>query len=417
MRILIVSQYFWPENFRINDLAAGLVERGHQVSVLTGIPNYPSGQFSPGYGFFKKTREEYKGVRILRVPHLPRGSGSGMRLALNYLSFALSACLFAPFLCRGKFDLIFVFEPSPITVGLPALVLKKLKSLPILFWVQDLWPESLSATGAIKSEKILKSVRKLVCFIYRHCDRILIQSPAFAPLIESQGVSPERILFFPNSVEDIYTPVVCTSNFKAENLLPSGFLVMFAGNIGAAQDFGTILSAAEKLKGHQDIKWVIIGDGRRFEWVKEEVRVRGLTEIVHLLGRHPPEAMTEFFAAADVLLVTLKRDPIFALTIPSKIQSYMACEKPIIAALDGEGGRLIMESGAGLASAAEDADALATSILTAYLMPMEERVAMGRRGKAYCDANFKREMLIKQLEKLMDEVLQSKQRGDSLLES
>ncbi len=410
MKVLIVSQYFWPENFRINDLAAGLVERGNQVTVLTGIPNYPSGNFFSGYGLFKKTREEYRGVSILRVPLAPRGKGSGVRLALNYLSFAFFASILSPLLCREKFDVIFVFEPSPITVGLPALVLKKLKSIPILFWVQDLWPESLSATGAVKSKSILNGVRKVVCFIYRHCDKILIQSPAFAPIIVSQGVSSERITFFPNSVEKIYKSVKDLSSLNYVNLLPTGFRIMFAGNVGAAQDFGTILSAAEKLKTHSDIKWVILGDGRKFAWVKEEVKERGLSDTVHLLGRHPPESMYGFFAGADVMLVTLKRDPIFALTIPSKIQSYMACEKPIVAALDGEGGRLIMESGAGLASPAEDADALAASILKSYSMPKEVREAMGKRGKAYCDANFEREMLIDRLEGWMKECVQQQHR-------
>ena len=408
MKILIVSQYFWPENFRINDLAAGLVERGHKVSVLTGMPNYPGGQFFPGYGLFRNRRQEYKGVRIIRVPLFPRGRGGGIRLALNYFSFAFFASVLSPFFCREKFDLIFVFEPSPITVGLPAIVLKKLKSIPILFWVQDLWPESLSATGAISSKRILNYVRKLVCFIYRYCDKILIQSPAFSPLIESQGVISERIIFFPNSVEAVYKPVTAQSNLKTNNLLPSGFCIMFAGNIGAAQDFETILLAAEKLKDHSDIHWVILGDGRKFEWVKEEVRTRGLSGTVHMLGRYPFEAMPGFFAKADVMLVTLKRDPIFALTIPAKIQSYMACEKPIIAALDGEGGRLITESDAGLASPAGDADALAESILTMYQMPKKEREEMGKRGKAYCDANFEREMLIDKLEGLMKECVQQK---------
>jgi glycosyltransferase involved in cell wall biosynthesis len=339
---------------------------------------------------------------------VPRGDGGGLRLALNYLSFAFLASLLSPYLCHEKFDLIFVFEPSPITVGLPAIVLKKLKSIPILFWVQDIWPESLSATGAVHSEKILNGVRKLVRFIYRHCDKILIQSPAFAPSIECQGVDPERIAYFPNSVEDMYAPVVNAAESEADDLPPSGFLAMFAGNIGAAQDFGTILSSAEKLKDHSDIHWVILGDGRKFEWVKEEVKVRGLTDSVHLLGRHPPEAMAGFFARSDVMLVTLKRDPIFALTIPSKVQSYMACGKPIIAALDGEGGRLIRESGAGLASPAEDADALAESILTFYRMPKEDREAMGMRGRVYCEANFRRDMLIERLEGWMNEALQLK---------
>jgi glycosyltransferase involved in cell wall biosynthesis len=406
MKVLIISQYFWPENFRINDLAAGMVERGHKVSVLTGIPNYPGGQFFHGYGLFRNQHQAYKGVQIIRVPLLPRGKGGGIQLAINYFSFALFASVLSPFFCREKFDLIFVCQLSPVTVGLPAIVLKKIKSIPIMFWVQDIWPESLSATGAIRSKHILNCVRELVCFIYKHCDKILIQSPTFSSLIESQGVHSKRITFFPNSVEAIYKPVTEQSGLETNHLIPSGFCIMFAGNIGAAQDFETILLAVEKLKGYQDIHLVVLGDGRRFEWVKEEVRARGLSRTVHLLGRHPFEAMPGFFAQADAMLVTLKQDPIFALTIPAKIQSYMACEKPIIGALDGEGGRLITESGAGLSSPSGDADALAESILAMYQMPKEKRETMGKQGKAYCDANFEREMLIDKLEGLMRECIQ-----------
>ncbi len=169
MRILIVSQYFWPENFRINDLAIGLQQRGHQVTVLTGIPNYPGGEFfTPGHGLFRNIHHTHEGVRIHRVPLIPRGKGTAFRLALNYLSFAFFATLLAPFFCRGKFDVFFVFEPSPITVGIPAILLKWIKRVPVLFWVLDLWPDSLSATGVIKSPRILSWVGRLVRFQHKH---------------------------------------------------------------------------------------------------------------------------------------------------------------------------------------------------------------------------------------------------------
>jgi glycosyltransferase involved in cell wall biosynthesis len=405
MKVLIVSQYFWPENFRINDLAVGLVERGHEVTVLTGIPNYPSGRFFPGYGLLHKTREQYGGVRILRVPLLARGNASGVRLALNYLSFALSACLLAPFICRDEYDLIFVCQLSPITVGLPALFLKKLKKAPILFWILDLWPESLSATGAIRSARLLAQVDKLVRFIYRGCDKIVVASKGFLPGITAKGVAVERTGYFPNWYEPEYNTRKVPDELAIPPGLPAGFRVMFAGNVGVAQDFGTILLAAEILKPFPDIHWVIVGDGRHFEWVKEQVANRGLTDNVHLLGRHAPAAMTGFFAQADAMLVTLKRDPAFALTVPGKIQSYMACGRPILAALDGEGGRLITESGAGITSPAEDADALAESVLSMYRMPKEQRELMGKLGQKYCDDNFEREILIDRLENWLRELV------------
>jgi colanic acid biosynthesis glycosyl transferase WcaI len=404
LHILIVTQYFWPEVFRINDLAQGLVERGHEVTVLTGIPNYPGGAFFPGYSFYRNLREIHQGVNIIRVPLISRGDGGGARLVLNYLSFALLASVLAPLLCRRKYDLIFVYQLSPVTVGIPATVFKTFRQIPIFFWIQDIWPESLSATGAVKSQKILCSVKKLVSFIYKRCDRILIQSPAFSPLIECLNISPEKISYFPNSVEKLYTSVASEHLVEIKAKLPSGFTIMFAGNIGAAQDFPTIIGAARKLRDYPDINWVILGDGRVRTWLESEIDKYELNDKVHLLGLLPMESMPYYFSAADVMLVTLRNEPIFSLTIPSKIQSYLACGRPIVAALSGEGGRVVVESGAGFASTPEDIDALAESILAMYRMPKDEREMMGRRGKEYCEANFGREMLIDRLEGWMKEM-------------
>jgi glycosyltransferase involved in cell wall biosynthesis len=399
VRILIVTQYFWPENFRINDLATGLRERGHEVTVFTGKPNYPEGRFFPGYGFFGRVREDYHGVRVIRAPLIPRGSGGRFRLVLNFFSFALFGSLLAPFRCDGTYDVILVYEPSPVTVGLPALVLKWVKRAPVLFWVQDLWPETLSATGVVNSRWMLKAVGKLVRFIYHHCDLILVQSRAFMVPVEALGVSAQKILYYPNSAEEIYRPLAIEPQRPSgPELLPGGFHVAFAGNIGAAQDFETILSAADQLRAEHGIHWDIIGDGRRQAWVENEVRSRKLGDNVHLLGRHPVESMPRFFALADAMLVTLRRDPVFALTIPSKVQSYLACARPIIAALDGEGARVIEESGAGIAVRAGDAGALAEGVLRLYRMPRHEREAMGQRGRRYFEQHFERELLLGRLE-------------------
>jgi colanic acid biosynthesis glycosyl transferase WcaI len=399
LRVLIVTQYFWPENFRINDLAEGLRDKGHEIAVLTGKPNYPSGRFFAGYGFFKRSKDSYHGIPVTRVPVIPRGAGTALRLAVNYISFAVFASLLAPFRYRGKPDAILVYEPSPITVGLPALLLKKIHGAPIFFWVQDLWPESLSATGMVRSAWTLRLVERLVRFIYKHCDRILVQSRTFVEPIKRMGVEIDRIEYLPNSAEELYQPMVVTDAAPEGVSLPNGFRVMFAGNIGAAQDFETILGAAEKLKSYSDIRWIVLGDGRMAAGVKEEVNRRGLNEIVYLLGRYPVETMPRFFALADAMLVTLRKDPIFALTIPSKVQSYLACGRPIVAALDGEGARIIDEAGAGLSVPAEDAERLARAVLSLYIMPKAEREAMGAKGRAYYLANFERNLLIDRLDK------------------
>jgi len=406
VNILIVTQYFWPENFRINDLVLGLIERGHQVKVFTGIPNYPDGTYFKGYGLIRQSRQDYFGSKVIRVPLIPRGKGGGLRLALNYLSFAICSSVLAPFLCRGKIDIIFVFEPSPITVGLPALVLKKIRSIPIMFWVQDLWPESLTAAGSVRSPKIIDMVTWLVRMIYKGCDKILVTSQAYLDKIEKVGVSSDRLYYFPQSAEEVYQPVVIESNAPEDGFMPTGFRVMFAGNIGAAQDFATILGAAEILKDYHDIHWIIVGDGRKRKWVETEVQTRGLSDIFHLIGRYPVESMPRFFSLADVMLVTLKKEPIFALTIPAKVQSYLACGKPIIAALDGEGGRLITESKAGLSCPAEDSNALAGAVLKMYKMPKSQLENMGKQGRKFYLANFERNMLIDRLQSWMQELLQ-----------
>jgi glycosyltransferase involved in cell wall biosynthesis len=403
MNILIVSQYFWPEEFRINDLALDLLARGHRVSVLTGWPNYPGGRLFPGYGFRRIGKENYRGLAVWRVPLLPRGAGGGFRLLLNYLSFVFFACLLGPLFCREPIDLIFVYEPSPVTVGLPALLLKKLKGARLFFWVQDLWPETLAAVGAIRSPRLLGMVDRLVRFIYKGCDLVLIQSRTFAAYIREQGVPEERIRYFPNSAEGFYRPLTADGDAVAGCRLPAGFRVMFAGNIGEAQDFHTILAAAGILREEPRIQWLIIGDGRKKAWVEAEIERRGLAGVVHLLGRHPPEIMPEFFARADVLLVTLKKNPVFALTIPSKIQSYLAVARPVVAALDGEGGRIIEESGAGFWCPAERPELLAEKILTLFRLAPEERLAMGRKGRCYFEENFVADRLTDRLEEWMRE--------------
>jgi glycosyltransferase involved in cell wall biosynthesis len=368
------------------------------VSVLTGKPNYPSGKYFNGYGFFRRSNDSYKGISVMRVPLVARGQGTALGLVLNYLSFAGFASLLAPLRCREKVDAIFVFEPSPITVGLPALVMKKIHRAPIIFWVQDLWPESLSATDMVRSPWILRQVERLVRYIYAGCDRILVQSLAFIEPIRHLGVGVQKIQYFPNSAEELYHPISFSSVTPESAALPEGFRVMFAGNIGAAQDFETILAAAEKLKSFPAIHWTVLGDGRMAAWVRAEVDRRGLGGTVHLLGQHAMETMPRFFALADVMLVTLRRNPIFSLTIPSKLQSYLACGRPIVAALDGEGARILNEAGAGMAVPAQDADRLADAVLDMFRMPKAEREAMGVNGRAYYLANFERNLLLDRLD-------------------
>jgi len=400
MRILVVTQYYWPENFRINDIVAGLYERGYEVTVLTGMPNYPGGKFFSGYSFFGKSHECNNGVNVYRVPVIPRGSGGFARLIANYISFVIFSVLLAPVYCKGDYDIIFVYEPSPVTVGIPARFLGWMKKAPIFFWVQDIWPESLVATNATSNKNVIGIVRSLVDWIYRGCNQILIQSNGFSESIKSFGVKDNRIKYFPNSAEELYKPMSCDPACLPVEL-PEGFIIMFAGNIGVAQDFETILSAAEITMSNKDIHWVIVGDGRQFDWLKKEIISRGLIDNFHLLGRHPIESMPDFFSCADVMLVSLKKEPIFSLTIPAKVQSYMACAKPIIAALDGEGARTIVAADAGIAVGAENPNELAKAVMSMACMDKKERVRMGKNALEYYNQFFDRGILIDKLDTWM----------------
>ena len=395
VRILVVSQYFYPENFRVNDLAAWLVERGHEVTVLTGIPNYPSGRFFSGYGLFQRCTETWKGVSVVRVPQVPRGNGGPLRLVLNYLSFAVMASLLGPLRLRRDYDVIFVHEPSPVTVGIPAIMMRRYTGAPIYFWVLDLWPESVAAAGGVRATWLLNVLSRLTRWIYSHCEKILVQSRAFIPRIRAQGVPQARIAYLPNWAEDVFRPSSAT---LPPVPLPSGFRLMYAGNIGVAQDFPTILGAAERLKDVVDIHWLIVGDGRERSWVQGEIERRGLNGKVHLFGNHAPEQMPDFFAHADAMLVSLKPNPVFVLTIPAKVQAYMACARPIVAMLDGEGARIIKEAGAGLSCPTGNAEALAATVLRMASMGRKERERMGKQGRDYYLAHFDREKLFCQIE-------------------
>lgn len=394
MKVLVYSQYFWPESFRINDVAVSLSEKGVRVEVLTGKPNYPRGVIYPGYRVWGMQQEVYRGVNVNRIPLLPRGNG-GARLVLNYLSFIFSGLLFAPWMLRGKrFDAIFIYAPSPVLQAIPAIFLGWLKGCPVVLWVQDLWPESLSATGHVRNKVVLKLVEQVVCFIYRHTDLLLVQSKAFEAPVRAL-VSDTPIAYYPNSVDDSFA-APAKGELPPVAGLGEGFSVMFAGNIGTAQAVEVIVEAATLLKAYPDIHFVVLGEGSRWEWMREETQKRELDNM-HLPGRFPVETMPGFMQKASALLVTLADQEIFKATIPSKVQAYLAAGRPILACLNGEGAQLVTAAGAGLAVPAEDGCALAEAILQLYRMPQQEREAMGARGRLYYAEYFVHDRLVDQL--------------------
>jgi glycosyltransferase involved in cell wall biosynthesis len=335
------------------------------------------------------------------VPLLPRGSAAALRLGFNYLSFASSATLFGVGGIRKPIDVVLAYEPSPVTVAVPALALGKRLGVPVFMWIQDLWPDTLRAIGVLRDGPALKAAGWVTRRLHRALDGLLVQSQAFAPVLEKQGVQASKITYLPNWAEDYFKPTSVPASAPERLELPKGFVILFAGNIGVAQGLEVVLGAAERLREVNDLHWVVLGEGRQAPWLRAEIERRQLQNI-HVLGHRPQESMPTWFALADAMLVTLKPDPVYELTIPSKVQAYLACGRPILASLNGEGAREVEVAGAGIASPAGDAGALADAALRVYRLPEVERRAMGALARAHYDRNFDRETLIDRVESVLE---------------
>lgn len=363
------------------------------MTVLTGIPDYPKGKFHEGYGIFKKRIERVQGVKVLHSFIIPRGDGGKIRLVLNYLSSLLAQCFDAVLLgLFGRYDYVLVHETSPVMVGVPGVIVSKMKHIPMDFWVLDLWPESLQDAGGINNKKVLGLFSKLTTWIYRHSRNILISSRGFRKSICEKGDFEGKIIYFPNWADEALTGSE-ECKVKSEKLpdgvkMPEGFKVMFAGNIGEAQDMDNLMGAALALKEEKDIHFCIVGDGRKRPWVETFVKEHGLEDTVHLLGRHPIEAMPAFFAAADLMVVTLKDSKIFNRTAPAKLQAYMNAGKPIAAMMSGEGAAVVAEAQCGFSVEAGNGKGLAELIVRMKHLDTSELEAMGAAGKRYCEENF-----------------------------
>lgn len=397
MKLLLITQYFWPENFRVNDMVEGFVAAGHEVTVLTGFPNYPAGKIFPGYKKWKLfQRETYKGAKVVRVWLHPDHSLSIVQRLLNYGSFALTATVLGPFLTGLGFDRILVFQPGPFSAGFPAIVYKLLMRSPALIWVQDIWPDGLRDSGVVKNERLLRIVEWCARTVYAFFDTVMISSPGFKDPLVRMNVKPERICFLPQWSEDVYQSVMPDETLRAEEGMGGRFNILFAGNVGVIQNLEMVLDVADQLREYPDIHFVIVGDGIRLDALKEEARRRRLDNI-SFKGRKPLEAMPGWFALADVLLVQLKKSPIFDMTIPGKLQSYLACGKPVIAALDGTGAQVVREAGAGMVCEPDSPQSLKKAVLFLYNLPPEERIKMGLAGKAYYDRHFTRPVIMGRL--------------------
>lgn len=404
-KILFVCQYFYPETFRGNDIAFHLAEEGHDVHVVTGIPNYPKGKFFPGYGLFKKRHEVINGVRVTRLPLVPRGEDNKIMLMLNFFSFFIVGWFWMLFhVLWHKYDLVFCQQLSPVMMSSPAVLYKKMRHVPLYTWVLDLWPESLTAAGGINNKYILGFFNLFVKSEYKNSDKILTSSKSFDQSILKYGDYKDKVIYYPQWSDGASN--ASGLNFalpeKLQELSSNGdFIVMFAGAVGEAHGMECNMQAALKTKEYKNIKWVIVGDGRRLDWVRSFVKENGLEETVITLGRFPSETMPLFFEKADVMLVSLTDSPLFNMYSPAKIASYMAAERPIIAALNGEGGDVIRAAECGWNVKAGDSDSLAKLVIALSQTDRQELVVKGEKGKAYYDKFFTKDECLKKLDEIM----------------
>ncbi len=407
MRLLTLSQWYDPEpNFKGLALASALQAKGHTVTALTGFPNYPAGKIYPGYRLRWRQWEIMDGVRALRVPLYPDHSHSGIKRIINYASFALSALTIGAALC-GSADVMWVYHP-PLTVGIPAWWIGLWRRIPFVYEVQDLWPETLAATGMFRSPTAAKIVNILARFIYARAAAITVISPGFKRNLIAKGVPAKKIHVIPNwADETLYRPVPRDEKLALESGLADRFNIMFAGNMGAAQALNRVLDAAALLADLPRIQFVMLGDGIESAKLEQATQERGLTN-VRWLGRQPAERMPYWFALADVMLVHLKRDPLFEITIPSKTMAYLACGRPILGAVAGDTADLVLAAGAGICCAPEDPAALAQAARALYAMSCEQRAAMGVAGRRYFLAEHTRAVLIDRYEALLSAVIASR---------
>ncbi len=395
MKILIVSQYYYPENFIINDVAKSLKKSGAYIEVLTGLPNYPSGYFFEGYSFFSKKSEWIDEIKINRSRIFPRFSGNKIFLALNYLSFVLFASLRLMFM-GGKFDKVFIFAPSPITVGIIGILSARKYKAKSYLWVQDLWPESVKDAGNIKSKAVLGVLNTLTKLIYKYSNYILIQSELFRDYIIDQGIENEKIKYLPNYADDIYKTVQEESEIK--KLFEKTFSITYAGNIGEAQNLEILIQSAKILKSKAvKVKFFIIGTGRRKLSLTSQVIENDLQDYFEFLGRKNPSDMPKYLSSSKVVLISLKKSKIFSLTIPSKLQAYMASSKPILGSIDGITNDIIKKSNSGYVSDSEDVEGLVENIIKFKSLDIRQLKNLSNNSRHYYDTNFSKNIIIKRI--------------------
>ncbi len=396
--ILVVTQYFYPEPFRINDMCTEWIKRGYKVTVLTGIPNYPEGKFYKGYGLRKKRKETWNGIDIIRIPIISRGKGK-LRLVFNYFSFVFSGWWWKLF-TKIKADLVFTFEVSPMTQALIGCWYRKKRKVPHYLYVQDLWPENVETVTGIHNKTILNAIGKMVNKIYRRCDLIFGTSESFVTEIQKRVFdNKDKVRFWPQYAEEFYQP---TEGTKVDEFKKDCFKIIFTGNIGKAQGLEILPETAKILSERgEKVEFIIVGDGRDKEKLLSDIKEKAIEQYFTLIGRKPSEEIPSYLCSSDAAFLSFMDDPLFAKTIPAKLQSYMACGMPIVAAATGETERIIKEADCGVCSKIGDAMDLANAITS--LMQRQDVLELGKRAKEYSDKNFNKKALMDQMDCFFEE--------------
>ena len=396
--ILVYTNHFYPENFKINEIVQDLDKKGYEIKVITCIPNYPSGQIFPEYGFFKNNKEKHGNLTIRRLPMIPRGSGSKIRMVLNYLSYFFSVFVYTQYLIlfKKRYDCIFVHHTSPLFIAISPVFYKKLRrKTKLILWDLDIWPDTLKALDVIKSERTLNLIERIVVRIYKSYDEILVTSKSFVSIVRNR-IPNVPVSYFPNWAEEVFTERIILTPDIRPKFNSNGLKIMFAGNIGDSQDIECIFNAIKMLKD-ENINWFFVGDGRMRQSLENLVLKENLAEKVTFYGNYQIAYMPYFFNNADVMLLSLKDKEVFKNTVPAKLQSYMAFEKPVLAMLSGEAAEIINESKCGWVTDSGNYNGLVKQILLVKKMSKEELKAIGKNGKNFFDLNFKKDLRMTQL--------------------
>lgn len=381
IRVLLLTQWFDPEpTFKGMAFARELIRQGFEVEVLTGFPNYPGGKVYPGYRIKWLQREVIDGVRVTRVPLYPSHDQSARRRVMNYASFAASSLFYGLIMGRRP-DVIYAYHP-PLTIGVGASIIRMLRRIPVVYDIQDMWPDTLRATGMIGNPRVLGHVERVCRWVYRRVDRIAVLSPGFRRLLVERGVPDAKIDVIYNWADEgaLTAP---TGTLPPVFPGPDRFRVLFAGNMGKAQALDVVLDAAVLLQAEgMPVCFVMLGGGVETERLRQRAETLRLTNVVFLPAVPMAEVGT-YLSAADALLVHLRKDPLFEITIPSKTQAYMAVGKPLLMAVDGDAASLVDLSGGGVVAESENAEALASATRRLAAMRPEDLAEMGRSAQTY----------------------------------